>query len=153
AAGARAADEPLPRRSRLAERCRPGRASRERSQVAATGDVRQPAARRRGNVLPRPDRSLPAPRRRRRARRARDPARVSGEHRRGAEMRLIVLLTLAVALVGCPPRHVVRHGVVDEDALAPIRRDLPLARGLSFTATVPARALDREEIATTVHTI
>jgi len=68
-------------------------------------------------------------------------------------MRILVLLAVAVTLAGCPPRRVVRHGVVDEDALAPIRRDLPLARGLSFTATVPARALDREEIATTVHTI
>ena len=68
-------------------------------------------------------------------------------------MRILVLLAIAVALAGCPPRRVVRHGVVDEDALAPIRRDLPLARGLSFTAAVPARALDREEIATTVHTI
>ena len=62
-------------------------------------------------------------------------------------------LVLAVAIAACAPHRVVRHGVVDEDALAPIRRDLPLARALSFTANVPARALGREEIAATVHTI
>src|SRR5262249_58732030 len=44
------------------------------------------------------------------------------------------------ATPGRPPR---RRG---RGCARPIRRDLPLARGLDFTAYVPARALTREEI-------
>jgi hypothetical protein len=44
----------------------------------------------------------------------------------------------------------VRHGQVNEDALAVVRGTLPAVRGLAFRAPVPAAALSREEIAATV---
>jgi hypothetical protein len=59
---------------------------------------------------------------------------------------------LLCLLVGsaCGPGRIVRHGQVNEDALAVVRRTLPAIRGLKFEAPVPAAVLSREEIVATV---
>jgi hypothetical protein len=54
---------------------------------------------------------------------------------------------LALVLAcGCGPGRVVQRGVVNEDALAIVRRDLPPLRGLDFRASVPVAALGPAEI-------
>jgi hypothetical protein len=57
---------------------------------------------------------------------------------------ILVALTL---LAGCGPGRLVRHGQINEDALAVVRRTLPAIRALAFTAPVPALAMGRAELA------
>src|SRR5581483_7624394 len=84
------------------------------------------------------DGTLPAPERRGRARRAGEPARVPGRHPRRRAVRRAVLA--AALLAACARGRLVHDGRIDTDAL-------PAIRGLTFTAPVPARALDAQEIA------
>ncbi len=53
----------------------------------------------------------------------------------------------AALLAACARGRLVHDGRIDTDALAEVRADLPAIRGLAFTAPVPARALDAQEIA------
>jgi hypothetical protein len=59
-------------------------------------------------------------------------------------------VVVALALAGCASHRVVRHGHVDDDVLGGIRTSLAALRGLDFTASVPATAQSRDEIAVTV---
>ena len=66
-------------------------------------------------------------------------------------MRLAAVTVAILAVVSaCAGRRVVHEGRVNEDAVGAVRRGLPVLRGLDFTASVPALALSRDEIATTV---
>ncbi|HYV57719.1 MAG TPA: hypothetical protein VE911_09240 [Candidatus Nitrosopolaris sp.] len=55
-------------------------------------------------------------------------------------------LVLLVVGLGCGPGRVVRHGKVNEDAVAQVRRTLPDVRGLPFRASVPALAMPPADI-------
>lgn len=61
-------------------------------------------------------------------------------------MRRLVLLGVLGLVAGCGPGRLVRHGAVNEDALAVVRRELPAIRALAFTAPVPALAMTPEEL-------
>ncbi len=63
---------------------------------------------------------------------------------------LAALAAAALVLGGCGPGRVVRHGQVNEDALAVVRDELPAVRGLAFRAPVPASAVDREALRATL---
>jgi hypothetical protein len=55
-------------------------------------------------------------------------------------------LIACALLVACGPGRIVRHGAVNEDALAVVRRTLPVIRGLEFRAPVPAAVLSRDDV-------
>ena len=59
------------------------------------------------------------------------------------------LLSLLVG-TACGPGRIVRHGRVNDDALAVVRRTLPAIRGLQFRANVPAAVLSSDQIVATV---
>jgi hypothetical protein len=61
-----------------------------------------------------------------------------------------VALGVGLSLAGCASHRLVRHGRVDDDVLGGIRASLAALRGLDFTASVPATAESRDEIAATV---
>lgn len=61
-----------------------------------------------------------------------------------------VASVLLVVVAACGPGRIVRHGVVNEDALAAVRRTLHTVRGLEFTGPVPVVALARDEVAQVV---
>ena len=60
--------------------------------------------------------------------------------------RRVALVLLLALLAGCASRRLVRHGQVNEDALAQVRERLVALRGLGFTTPVPVLALSREGI-------
>jgi hypothetical protein len=58
----------------------------------------------------------------------------------------IVVVVAPALLAGCAPRRFVSNGRLNEDALATVRRRLPVVRGLAFTAPVPVLVMGPEDM-------
>ena len=65
-------------------------------------------------------------------------------------MRAPAAFVALALLAGCGPGRLVRHGQVNDDALALVRRTLPVVRELAFTAPVPVAVLDPAAISATL---
>src|SRR5262249_18623285 len=116
-----------------------------RARHALSRGVRRHGGGNDGTLLPRADRSVSAARRGPGARGAGQSARLPGDSP-GERRAVRAALVLLVVGLGCGPGRVVRHGKVNEDAVAQVRRTLPDLRGLPFRTSVPALAMPPADI-------